>query len=495
MDEDQNICREVLKQCFNEIMQIPLEEADGYIDNFLNGNCTKMEKCGGIIFFYYFYITVLEIKKESLFKMQIKRIDRFQSDEEVSPLNSDEIFDTLRLLNFKNAKLLLNKLKCKGSIRELLCKYILENDSKKFAKKLDECDINVIMLHLKYFFDKIDILQRVANEDVAIEELEERNINLRMRAVEGGEDVVVLDTELQDFEFYMVNDGNFVTEEQRDAFYSYTYCEKVLYETVLEKMGLLTTKEKKTFHFIFCQPGFEVLLKSCQDLMNNEICEEQFLERFKCLPNIREHFCQWFSFFKTTLQETEVDAIPDQQPEPEQESSCVNNQTIPDVLSPAQNKEINDFEIRPTYFDEKQKYTNFQFPHCVIKNEKFKGIEPEKRAKDFESLIKLLAKNLCIYPSKDMMKLCAYALTGIGFKSPFELIPVYWNHKKVDILLFICQKLYNSGEKSAMTDFKTAVDVFHVRKEFENIKNPSLEGSKVNDTGFGKKFNEIYPEL
>lgn len=184
-----------------------------------------------------------------------------------------------------------------------------------------------------------------------------------------------------------------------------------------------------------------------------------------------------------------------QQPEPEQESSCVNNQTIPDVLSPAQNKKINDFEIRPTYFDEKQKYTNFQLLHCVIKNEKFKGIEPEKRAKDFESLVKLLARNLCIYPSNKVMKSCAYALTGIGFKSPFEPIPVYWNHKKVDILLFICQKLYNSGEKSAMTDFKTAVDVFHVRKEFENIKNPSLEGSKVNDTGFGKKFNEIYPEL
>ena len=179
---------------------------------------------------------------------------------------------------------------------------------------------------------------------------------------------------------------------------------------------------------------------------------------------------------------------------PEKEPSCVNDQIIPDLLTKEQKDMIKDFTIRETYFDGNQEDDHSQFPHCVIKNEKLNGIDAKERAKRFEALIKLLARSHCICPSNEVMKSCAFALTGIGFKA-LEPKPVYWNPEKVDILLFVCQKFYNSGERSATTDFKTALEVFHVSENSQKLSNKSAEGSKVNDAYFGKDFNKIYPEL
>ena len=180
------------------------------------------------------------------------------------------------------------------------------------------------------------------------------------------------------------------------------------------------------------------------------------------------------------------------EPQPKQLSAADYNQTPRRSGERIHSKEIDDFEIRPNYFIEKKKSgkPKDSDDHCTITNENFYKIDAETRAKKFEDFIKLLARTGCIDPDKTTMKSCAYAFTGIGFSSyrGFHVQPVYWHTDKVDILLFICTKLFKKNKKN--TNFAKALEVFHV-----TAKNCTNRAESIIGTEFDDDFTKIFGKL
>ena len=176
-----------------------------------------------------------------------------------------------------------------------------------------------------------------------------------------------------------------------------------------------------------------------------------------------------------------------EEPQPEQLSAADSNQTPPRSGKRIHSKEIDDFDISPNYFNNPPKDSD---DHCKITNEEFYKIDTEKRAKNLEDFIKLLARTGCIDPDKTTMKSCAYAFTGIGFSSyrGFHVQPVYWHTDKVDILLFICTKLFKKNKKN--TNFAKALEVFHV-----TAKNCTNRAESIIGTEFDVDFTKIFGKL
>lgn len=191
----------------------------------------------------------------------------------------------------------------------------------------------------------------------------------------------------------------------------------------------------------------------------------------------------------------QIEESVQQEPQSEQLSPVDYNQVIPDSLTTEHLDLINEFEIGKKYFTHKKR--NYAQPHCDLLNEGFNSMVDEDKANRFERLMKLLARERCIYPSVNVMRSCAYAMTGYGFYNPFKPDPVFWNPERVDVLLYICQRFYNKrgDAKTPMSDFKYPAKVFHVIKEYQGASNRSQSASKVDTDDFGKDFKEIFPEL
>jgi len=191
----------------------------------------------------------------------------------------------------------------------------------------------------------------------------------------------------------------------------------------------------------------------------------------------------------------QIEESVQQEPQPEQLSPVDCNQVIPDSLTTEHRDIIKEFEIGKKFFTHKKR--NYALSHCTILNEGFNLLTDEDKANRFNRLIQLLARERCIYPSTEVMRSCAYAMTGYGFNNPFKPVPVFWNREKVDILLYICQKFYNKrgNAKTPMSQFKTPAEVFHVIKEYQEASNRSQSASKVDTGDFGEDFKEIFPKL
>lgn len=191
----------------------------------------------------------------------------------------------------------------------------------------------------------------------------------------------------------------------------------------------------------------------------------------------------------------QIEESVQQEPQPEQLSPVDYNQVIPDSLTTEHRDIIKEFEIGKKYFTHKKR--NYALSHCTILNEGFNLLTDEDKANRFNRLIQLLARERCIYPSNEVMRSCAYAMTGYGFNNPFKPVPVFWNREKVDILLYICQKFYNKrgNAKTPMSQFKTPAEIFHVIKEYQEASNRSQSASKVDTGDFGEDFKEIFPKL
>lgn len=177
------------------------------------------------------------------------------------------------------------------------------------------------------------------------------------------------------------------------------------------------------------------------------------------------------------------------EPQPEQLSAADYNQEIPEKFTDEQKNTINNFFIKDTYF----KVTPDKSPnYCTIVNKKFNDLDEVERARKFEAFIKLLAKQRCIAPINVVMQSCAYDFTGIGFKDPYEHVPVFWNKEKVAVLLFICTKFFKKGKKA---DFAKPVKMFHVEDVYKAMQNPSAAAEGFNDPEFLMKFQKIFGEL
>lgn len=294
MDEEQTICREVLKQCMVDMMKLSTEDADCFLDICLTECETKEEKIRCAAFLWDLYMFSLRTQKGFMFDETVKWIDEYYSKEEFEQLESDEVFETFHRLDIKNAKKLFLRMGCKTTVVDGLCKSLRENDPKGFVRKMDKCDISKIAPHLYYFHNQIESLQLSSNEDKSEEEgeeLEQYVINWRVRAETVGDKII--SDELQLVSIY---DESF-TEEQNSAFLSYYYCCLLHSRAVLESKNLMTKKEKKVLHYILDIPDCVDLQNRFNDIWTSKISGEEFLEIFECVPEIREHYIEHYGLF------------------------------------------------------------------------------------------------------------------------------------------------------------------------------------------------------
>lgn len=326
MDEEQTICREVLKQCMVDMMKLSTEDADCFLDICLTECETKEEKIRCAAFLWDLYMFSLRTQKGFMFDETVKWIDEYYSKEEFEQLESDEVFETFHRLDIKNAKKLFLRMGCKTTIVDGLCKSLRENDPKGFVREMDKCDISKIAPHLYYFHNQIESLQLSSNEDKSEEEgeeLEQYVINWRVRAETVGDKII--SDELQLVSIY---DESF-TEEQNSAFLSYYYCCLLHSRAVLESKNLMTKKEKKVLHYILDIPDCVDLQNRFNDIWTSKISGEEFLEIFECVPKIREHYIEHYGL-SPEVAESDQQAqleVPEptstSTPEPDQETITV----------------------------------------------------------------------------------------------------------------------------------------------------------------------------
>lgn len=168
------------------------------------------------------------------------------------------------------------------------------------------------------------------------------------------------------------------------------------------------------------------------------------------------------------------------------------DQSTPTKLSSEEEKVVRNFRIWETYFSKpKEKNLYGIIGYDGINNEKFFQGSDEEKAKKLRRFIKLLARTRCIEPTKQDMKSCTYAFTGRRFSKPFKPTDVHWKPDKFEILLYICKRFF---KKEKNCSYIPAVDVFHVREEYEKCDNPSSFADKVESTypDFHKEFKKIY---
>lgn len=293
MDEEQNICKETLKQCLIASMSISLQDADVFLNEILADCETMEEKILYAVALCELYMFSLRTKKGCVFDFIINWIDEYYSKEEYAQLESDEVFETFLTLDIKNAKKLFLRMGCKTTIVDGLCKSLRENDSKGFIREIDKCDISKITPYLDYFHNQIEILQLFSNEDKPVEEadeeLEQYVINWKVKSEKAGDRIIL--NELQLANIY--NDDSF-TKEQKSAAFSYVYCYYWFNIAVLENGSILTKKEEKVFHYILDIPGCVDLQNRCKDIWTDKISDVEFLEAFECVPKIREHYIEHY---------------------------------------------------------------------------------------------------------------------------------------------------------------------------------------------------------
>ena len=162
------------------------------------------------------------------------------------------------------------------------------------------------------------------------------------------------------------------------------------------------------------------------------------------------------------------------------------------LLSEDEKKVVHNFRIWETYFSKPQEKNLYGIKgYDGINNEKFFQGSDEEKAKKLRRFIRLLARTRCIEPTQQEMQSCAYAFTGRCFRRPFKPTDVYWKSDKFEILLYICKRFFKKEKNGS---YIPAVDVFHVREEYEKCDNPSLVADKVESTypDFHKEFKKIY---
>lgn len=328
MDEEQTICREVLKQCMVDMMKLSTEDADCFLDICLTECETKEEKIRCAAFLWDLYMFSLRTQKGFMFDETVKWIDEYYSKEEFEQLESDEVFETFHRLDIKNAKKLFLRMGCKTTIVDGLCKSLRENDPNGFVRELDKCDISKIAPYLDYFHNQIELLQLSSNEDKSEEEVgeeyEQYVINWKARAETTG-DKIMLDT----LQLGSIYDDESLTEEQKSAFLSYYYCCLLHLRAVLESDNVVTKKEKKVLHFILDIPDCVDLQNRFNDIWTSKISGDEFLEAFECCPKIREHYIEHYGLHPE-IAESDQQAqmeVPEPTstftPEPDQETITV----------------------------------------------------------------------------------------------------------------------------------------------------------------------------
>ena len=167
-------------------------------------------------------------------------------------------------------------------------------------------------------------------------------------------------------------------------------------------------------------------------------------------------------------------------------------------LSAEEEEVVKNFDIRKTFFSTPKgrgmkKEWKYDIPHCTITNEKFSQWSDKEKAEKLEQLIKLLARRRCIEPTDIEMKSCAYAFTGIGFRSPFNPIEVHWKPEEFKILLYICKRFFKPIKNC---NFIPAVDIFHVREEYDKCyPNQSSVADEVEKDVFHSEFKKIFGGL
>lgn len=288
MDEEQNICKETLKQCLISSMSISLQDADVFL-NEIPADCeTIEEKIGYSILLFDLYMFSLRTKKGCVFDFIINWIDEYYSKEEYAQLESNEVFETFLALDIKNAKKLFLRMGCKTTIVDGLCKSLRENDPKGFIREIDKCDIRIITPYLDYFHNQIELFKMLQGDDKSDEEEEEKAeqyvINWKVKSEKAGDKIMLNEVQLSNF-----NDDSF-TEEQKSAAFSYLYCYYWFKTAILENSRILTKKEEKVVHYILDIPGCVDLQNRCKDLWNDNISDDEFLKSFECVPKIREHY-------------------------------------------------------------------------------------------------------------------------------------------------------------------------------------------------------------
>lgn len=253
--------------------------------------------------------------------------------------------------------------------------------------------------------------------------------------------------------------------------------ENFLYKVLLIAYDFLATKTsisqpaKRVIKEILFVPEYETIWKQYEVSGSIDYLKDEITPVFETQPT------------------PQIEEPTIEEPQPEQLSAADYNQEIPKKRTGKQKDIIRFFFIKDTYFevdpDESPEY-------CTIVNEKFKKIDKVERAMKFKAFIKLLARHSCIAPVNVVMQSCAYDFTGIGFRKPYEHVPVFWNKEKVDVLLFICTKFF---KKSKNADYVKAVRIFHVKEVYEDMQNPSKVAEDFNDPKFLKEFQEIFGEL
>ena len=519
-----------------EVFEHPLSEWPN-LQNAIPSNPEKMDYVHVFPYKAATYFSVLRyiINHNSSFLQHIIKKIKHDYFKNIPDLTSHEIYETVSRLSLNNSKALLQQRFNLGVYTRLI-DAIQSKDEKGFVDALNGCDLTSIMHILKILHVPIRFIKSMEAWDLKYFKGESDNTEVLYERFRFSYRKSLMDTYGEDS-----REASRIAKSKVDSLRSIEN-DSDLIKTINRYYALLygiNCYLKKTEYFDETEINvLEYILKSSplQESYNqsriyweNGVLEERFDELTRelfsvsndngTLPN--ENSQPEIRIVKrrkrkrisgqpilnsegrtndSNVEDGEIievlqppigETIP-QEPQPEQSSAADSNQTPRRSGERIHSKEIDDFEIRPNYFIEKKKSgkPKDSDDHCTITNENFYKIDAETRAKKFEDFIKLLARTGCIDPDKTTMKSCAYAFTGIGFSSyrGFHVQPVYWHTDKVDILLFICTKLFKKNKKN--TNFAKALEVFHV-----TAKNCTNRAESIIGTEFDDDFTKIFGKL
>lgn len=504
----------VFDEGLREAFELPLKKYPTLQKAFLSDCENDNEE---VVFFSKFFIPLCSVmyylvnKDFAVFEGFVKFIEDLGEIKSIPRLDSDEIFEVLSRLSTHNALCVLERINFTDGTYTELKESLEEGDKRRFVTALKDCNTTPISPILKTLNIPLIIIQKiVALECEAtkvnfesdkllskwawykVQKLFQELFGNRIKTI-GSNTIRVELPEGVEAEIEIDEEEEGVVDAELVWF---------LYDLIIglfscfKGEGVLDENAINVIEYIMKQSPFEDRYQQHQDYWRNGGTDGEFLS---FITRHKNHFSkELVSEITTSINDDsieEAELIEEQttliEEDGQKETAADYGQIIPSELSEEQNKIIGDFDIWHTYFYKDSKQSE---DHCTITNEKFNAIEADKRAKNLEAFIKLLAREYCIAPDKGTMKSCAYAFTGIDFIAyrGFHVQPVFWNKEKVDILLFICTKFFKKGKKA---DFVKAVKVFHVEDVYEAMQNPSKVADEFNRPKFLKEFQKIFGEL
>lgn len=394
-----------------------------------------------------------------------------------SRLTSHEIYQAFVGMSLNNASFLLDKINCPLSVYTQLKDSLQFGEETKFAEAIDRCDISRILPVIKFIlFVKNQMNSSNSTNSPGQQPKEQTALDIDTE-IEKAKEIAIYEHESVLTEKHGVLPNSKAIQDSRefaklffgfldepDDFLKETYPFLFSQYKKMKDGGAITESDCKAFEYIFHQPAFEEQYNEC-------------LKQWKVSVLESKHNASSKKSTSTALEE------------PSCETAADYDQEIPEELNEKQKDIIKNFYIRDKYFE----VTPNKSPnYCTIVNNKFNNLDKVERAKKFKAFIKLLARQHCIAPINVVMQSCAYDFTGIGFEKPYEHVPVFWNKKKVDTLLFICTKFF---KKVKNADFVKAVKVFHVQEIYKAMQNPSKVAAEFNCPEFLQEFHNIFGEL